>query len=97
MFFIVFYCILLYYIYIDIDVHSHNVIAPGKRTLNSGEAHIKTVQEYEKLYSESLIDPNKFWGKVSRQLLTWSKPFETVLAGSFPDGTNTCKLVTGNV
>lgn len=68
---------------------SHDLIQPGRRTLESGEAHIKSVEEYESLRKESLNDPDTFWGRISRELLTWSTPFKTVLAGSFADGTST--------
>ena len=70
-------------------VFSHFLIGPGKRTLAGQDFHIKSVEEYEKLRAASLNEPETFWGKISTELLNWSTPFETVLDGSFVDGTST--------
>jgi acetyl-CoA synthetase len=35
-------------------------------------------QEYKALYSESLEDPDTFWGTVATDLLSWTKPFTKV-------------------
>lgn len=37
----------------------------------------------------SLNEPGKFWGEISSKILSWSTPFQTVLGGSFADGTST--------
>lgn len=47
------------------------------------------MDEYESLYTASLANPDAFWGEISKDLLDWSTPFETVLAGSFAEGTST--------
>lgn len=37
-----------------------------------------TPEEYNKQYKDSLQDPDKYWGQVARQLLTWTRPFTKV-------------------
>ncbi|QSZ36528.1 hypothetical protein DSL72_006408 [Monilinia vaccinii-corymbosi] len=50
--------------------------------------HLSGLDEYKKLYNESIKEPNKFWGRLARELLTWQKDFETVHSGSFIGGDN---------
>ncbi|KAL8898762.1 MAG: hypothetical protein Q9207_006540 [Kuettlingeria erythrocarpa] len=50
--------------------------------------HLSSMDEYKTLYKESIEDPNKFWGKMARDLLTWERDFQTVHAGSFQNGDN---------
>ncbi|KJR87093.1 acetyl-CoA synthetase [Sporothrix schenckii 1099-18] len=44
------------------------------------------IQEYEKLYEESIKEPEKFWGRQARELLTWQRDFQTVKSGSLDNG-----------
>ncbi|POS84896.1 acetyl-coenzyme A synthetase-like protein 1, partial [Erysiphe pulchra] len=46
----------------------------------------KDLDEYQKLYQESINDPSKFWGKLARELLTWQRDFQTVQSGSLANG-----------
>ncbi|RQM05365.1 hypothetical protein DH86_00001892, partial [Scytalidium sp. 3C] len=46
------------------------------------------LEEYQKLYKESITEPKKFWGRLARELLYWHKDFETVHSGSFKHGDN---------
>jgi acetyl-CoA synthetase len=46
------------------------------------------MEEYQKLYKESISEPKKFWGKMARELLTWQKDFHTVHTGSLGRGDN---------
>jgi acetyl-CoA synthetase len=46
------------------------------------------IEEYQQLYKESITEPKKFWGRLARELLTWSKDFETVHCGSLEGGDN---------
>ncbi|MBW2991940.1 acetate--CoA ligase [Candidatus Woesearchaeota archaeon] len=43
----------------------------------SKNAHIKSMEEYNKLYKESIENPNEFWKKIADEL-HWFKPFEKV-------------------
>lgn len=40
------------------------------------------MEEYKKLYKESLDDPNAFWARLSRELLTFNQDFHTVREGT---------------
>src|ERR1044071_2611096 len=42
------------------------------------EAHIKSLEEYEKIYKESVEQPEKFWGKIAEEL-HWFKKWDKVL------------------
>lgn len=35
--------------------------------------------QYESLYRESLTDPEKFWGRMAQEVVTWKKPWDKVL------------------
>ncbi|KAK5086418.1 acetyl-coenzyme A synthetase 2 [Lithohypha guttulata] len=52
----------------------------------SGKAHLKDFAEYETLYKQSIEEPDKFWGKMARELLTWDRDFQTVRSGSLTNG-----------
>ncbi|CAO1604483.1 acetyl-coenzyme A synthetase 2 [Xanthoria calcicola] len=53
-----------------------------------GKPHLSSMDEYHKLYKESIQDPDKFWGQMARDLLSWERDFQTVHAGSFQNGDN---------
>jgi acetyl-CoA synthetase len=50
------------------------------------EPHVHGLEEYQSLYKESIQNPNEFWGKTARDLVTWHKDFTTVKTGSFAHG-----------
>jgi acetyl-CoA synthetase len=58
-------------------LHEDRVFAPAKEF--SKNAHIKTMTEYRRLYSESVTAPDKFWGKHAKEELVWFKPWAKVL------------------
>ncbi len=45
-------------------------------------AHV-TADSYEKLYHESVSDPEKFWDKQARQLVQWRSLWDTVVSWDF--------------
>ncbi len=47
------------------------------------QAHIGSEEEYERLYRESLQDPEGFWGRVASEL-HWFEPWQKVLEGDLP-------------
>src|SRR5690349_19197166 len=47
------------------------------------EAHIKSLEEYEKIYKESVEQPEKFWGKIAEEL-HWFKKWDKVLEWKTP-------------
>jgi acetyl-CoA synthetase len=50
--------------------------------------HLNDLSHYQELYKESIENPDKFWGKLARELLTWERDFQTVHSGSFLNGDN---------
>ncbi|HET7207998.1 MAG TPA: acetate--CoA ligase [Terriglobales bacterium] len=49
----------------------------------SDRAHIKSLEEYERIYKESVEEPEKFWGRVARELY-WFRPWDKVLEWNAP-------------
>ena len=47
------------------------------------KAHIKNLDDYERLYKESVEQPEKFWGDVANEL-HWFKPWDKVLEWNAP-------------
>ena len=52
------------------------VFSPPKRFRQ--QAHIKSMQEYNKIYKKSIENPEAFWAEKAEQL-HWSKKWKTVL------------------
>jgi acetyl-CoA synthetase len=52
-------------------------------TTFSAMAHIKSMEEYEKLYQASIEDPATFWGKMAENL-SWFKKWDKVLTWDPP-------------
>jgi len=50
----------------------------------SAQAHVKSLAEYERLYAQSIADPETFWANAARDL-DWFSPWSKVLDGSFPN------------
>ena len=49
----------------------------------SRQAHVKSLEEYERLYQESLEDPDKFWARAASDL-HWFKQWDKVLEWNCP-------------
>jgi acetyl-CoA synthetase len=47
---------------------------------------ITGMDEYNRLHGQSIRDPHRFWGTLSRNLLSWDRDFHTTLRGSLADG-----------
>jgi acetyl-CoA synthetase len=50
----------------------------------SAKSHVKSRQEYEKLYRESIEQPEKFWGRIASEL-HWFKTWDRVLDWDCPN------------
>ncbi|KAK5712250.1 acetyl-coenzyme A synthetase 2 [Elasticomyces elasticus] len=50
--------------------------------------HIDGLNHYKEMYKESISEPDKFWAKQARELLTWERDFQTVHTGSLAGGDN---------
>lgn len=62
---------------------SIDVLSTEKRTFPpskefSDKAHIKNIQEYEKLYKKSVEDPDGFWAEMAEKQLSWYKKWDKV-------------------
>lgn len=49
-------------------------------------SHLGSFERYQELYNESIDNPDEFWARHARELLTWYRPFERVSAGGFEHG-----------
>ena len=67
---------------IDSTLRENRVFPPPPEF--SAKAHIKSLQEYEALYRESIQDPEKFWAGVAKDL-HWFKPWDKVLDWNLPN------------
>ncbi|KAK9472660.1 uncharacterized protein V1510DRAFT_416545 [Dipodascopsis tothii] len=48
--------------------------------------HIKSLDEYKTMYDQSINQPDLFWGNKANELISWMRPFKTVLSGSLDNG-----------
>ena len=48
------------------------------------QANLGSEAAYKRLYTESVNSPEKFWGRMAREWLTWRKPFKKVLQWKLP-------------
>lgn len=71
-------------------VEAHNVskLAPPKefRENHPTAPHLDDEGHYQELYKASIEMPEKFFGNLARELLTWDKDFKTVKSGGFEHG-----------
>ncbi|XXF75910.1 acetate--CoA ligase [Myxococcaceae bacterium GXIMD 01537] len=45
----------------------------------SRRAHIRSMEDYQRLWDEAAKDPDAYWGARAREELYWKEPFQTVL------------------
>ncbi|MEE9542882.1 MAG: acetyl-coenzyme A synthetase N-terminal domain-containing protein, partial [Thermodesulfobacteriota bacterium] len=60
---------------IDVLLHEERHYAPSAVQIKG--AHIKGVEEYERLYKESIEDPDGFWARMA-EILDWRRPWDKV-------------------
>ena len=66
---------------IDSTLRENRVFPPPPEF--SAEARIKSLEEYEALYRESIQNPEKFWAEAAGEL-HWFKPWDKVLEWKLP-------------
>ena len=66
---------------IDSTLRENRVFPPPPEF--SAKAHIKSLEEYEALYKQSIDDPESFWAGVAKDL-HWFKPWDKVLEWDLP-------------
>ncbi|KAI9300151.1 acetyl-coenzyme A synthetase [Cunninghamella echinulata] len=59
---------------------------PERLLKNKPTPYITSFEQYKSLWEQSVNDPTTFFGNLARETITWSKPFNTVLNGSFTEG-----------
>ena len=67
---------------IDSTLRENRVFPPPSPF--AAKAHIKSLEEYEALYQESIADPEKFWAGVASEL-HWFEPWTKVLDWNLPE------------
>ncbi len=50
----------------------------------SQSAHIRNIQEYEKLWQYSIDHPEEFWGQKAHEFISWFEPWQKVLEWNSP-------------
>ncbi len=66
---------------IDVLLAEKRAFPPSKEF--SERAHIKSIEEYEKLYKWSVEDPEGFWAELAEKQITWYKKWDKVLNWNF--------------
>ena len=64
------------------QLQENRVFKPSKEF--AGRAHIQSMAQYKKLWTESVTRPDKFWGTQAKAELVWQKPFKKVLQWKEP-------------
>ncbi|KAG9233907.1 putative acetyl-coenzyme A synthetase [Amylocarpus encephaloides] len=72
------------------EAHEVDTFHPPEKMFakHPSKPHLNGLEEYQTMYKESITEPEKFWAKLARELLTWQRDFQTVHAGSFTNGDN---------
>lgn len=70
------------------EAHTIETFQPPREMLQNhpSKPHLANFEEYQKLYKQSITEPNVFWAERARELLSWSKDFQTVHSGSLANG-----------
>lgn len=50
------------------------------------EAHVPSIEEYKRVYEQSIRDPDQFWGGQALANLHWLRDFDTVRIGTMGEG-----------
>jgi len=66
---------------IDSTLQETRVFPPSPEF--ASKAHVKSLEEYERIHNEAKADPEKFWGGVAEQL-HWFKKWDKVLEWNAP-------------
>jgi rRNA-processing protein FCF1 len=66
---------------LDSTLREYRVFPPPEEF--SRKAHIKSLEQYETLYKQSIEDPEAFWASAAREL-HWFKPWDKVLEWDLP-------------
>src|SRR5262245_22925200 len=67
---------------IESILHEDRVFPPPPEF--AAQAHIKSFEEYEKLYDEAAKDPQAFWARIAEENIHWFRKWDTVLEWNEP-------------
>lgn len=67
---------------IESVLHENRLFQPPQKFSES--AHIKSLEDYQRMYEESVNDPDRFWGAQANQELVWTRPWTKVLEWNEP-------------
>ncbi|KAL3421874.1 acetate-CoA ligase [Phlyctema vagabunda] len=72
------------------EAHEVDTFHPPQKMFEKhpSKPHLDGLDEYKKLYQQSITEPEEFWAKMARELLTWDRDFKTVHTGSLKNGDN---------
>ncbi|MFM7579038.1 MAG: acetyl-coenzyme A synthetase N-terminal domain-containing protein, partial [Microcystaceae cyanobacterium] len=62
---------------IESVLHEERLFNPPSEFSN--QAYVRSVREYEQLYSKAAANPERFWAELAEQELQWFKKWDTVL------------------
>ena len=62
----------------------NGIYLPENKKLTN--TNVKSLEDYHKLYNESIKNPSEFWGKQALSLLRWQHQFQMVTDCDFSDG-----------
>ena len=65
----------------DVLMSENRVFGPAPEF--SGKAHVRSIAEYDSIYSRSIEDPEGFWAEMAEKRLTWFKKWDKVLDYDF--------------
>lgn len=70
------------------EAHEVDTFHPPEKMLakHPSKPHLAGLEEYQTLYKESITEPEKFWARHARELLSWSRDFQTVKSGTLRNG-----------
>jgi acetyl-CoA synthetase len=67
---------------IDTVMQEKRLFPPPKEF--AARAHIKSLNEYQRIWDQAAADPAKFWGDLAREELHWFEPFQKPLVWNEP-------------
>lgn len=62
--------------------HENRIFPPPAEF--AAHAHIKSFEEYERLYAQAEADPQAFWARIAEENIHWFKKWDTVLEWNEP-------------
>ncbi|KAH6900182.1 hypothetical protein B0T10DRAFT_469843 [Thelonectria olida] len=70
------------------EAHLVDTYHPPEKMLakHPSKPHLADLDEYKRLYNESITQPDKFWAERARELISWDRDFQTTRSGSLANG-----------